>query len=368
MRSILAVFRKETLHMFRDKAALRLALLVPVFQLFLFGSIDTNVRNVPTVVLDLDRSQASRELLDRFVATSFFEIELQVDSRAALREEIEAGRAAVGVEVPPDYEERRLRGQTAIFSVLIDGSESSIASQALSAADGVALSQSLRELTTRLGLRTLPVEARPRMLFNPDSRSANLLIPGLIAILLTFSGTLLSAFAVVRERERGTLEQLMVTPVTPTAMMVGKLAPYLGLAFVQLALVLMLMNVVFRVPVNGSIVLLGGLSLMYLTALLSLGLVISARARTQMEAIQMSQMVLLPSIMLSGYIFPLSSLPNVLRVVAQALPATHFIAISRGIIIRGADFPDLWPHVAALAVISLVLVSTGVWVFKRTRY
>ncbi len=368
MRSIVAVFRKETLHMFRDGATLRLALFIPVFQLVLFGSIDTNVRHVPTVVVDFDRSQASRDLLDRFEATSFFRIVRYVDSRDALREEIVAGGASVGIEVPPDYEERRLRGQTAQFSVLIDGSESSIASQSLGAADGVALSQSLRELTSRLGLKSLPVEARPRMLFNPDSRSANLLIPGLIAILLTFSGTLLSAFAVVRERERGTLEQLMVTPVSPTAMMIGKLAPYLGLAFVQLALVLVLMNVVFQVPVNGSILLLAGLSVLYLTALLSIGLVISAKARTQMEAIQMAQMVLLPSILLSGYIFPLSSLPDVLQVFAQVLPATHFIAISRGIIIRGADFPDLWPHVAALAAISLVLVSTGVWVFRKTRY
>lgn len=291
-----------------------------------------------------------------------------VDSRAALREEIVAGHASVGVEVPPDYQERRLRSQTAQFSVLIDGSESSIASQSLGAADGVALSQSLRELTSRLGLKSFPVEARPRLLFNPDSRSSHLLIPGLIAILLTFSGTLLSAFAVVRERERGTLEQLMVTPVSASSMMIGKLAPYLGLAFVQLAVVLVMMNVVFSVPVNGSILLLAALSVVYLTALLSLGLVISARARTQMEAIQMAQMVLLPSILLSGYIFPLSSLPKVLQWVSPALPATHFIAISRGIIIRGAGFVDLWQHVAALATISLVLLSVGIWVFKRTRY
>lgn len=354
--------------MFRDGGTLRLALFIPVFQLILFGSIDTNVRHVPTVVVDFDRSQASRELLDRFEATSYFRIVRYVESRAQLREEIVAGRASVGVEVPPDFEERRLRGQTAEFSVLIDGSESSIASQALGAADGVALSQSLRELLARLGLESFPLEARPRMLFNPDLRSANLLIPGLIAILLTFSGTLLSAFAVVRERERGTLEQLMVTPVAPSAMMVGKLTPYLGLAFVQLALVLVLMNVVFRVPVNGSILLLAVLSVLYLTALLSMGLVISTRARTQMEAIQLAQMILLPSILLSGYIFPLSSLPDVLRVVAQGLPATHFIAISRGIIMRGATFPDLWPHVAALAAITLALVSTGIWVFKRSRY
>lgn len=368
MRGFLAVLRKETLHMRRDGGTLRFGLLIPVFQLILFGSIDTNVRHVPTVVLDLDRSQASRELLDRFEATSFFKIERYVDSRDQLREEIVAGRASVGVEIPPDYAEDRLYGRTAQFSVLIDGSESSIASQTLGAADGLALGQSLREITARLGVVNLPVESKPRILFNPDSRSANLLIPGLIAILLTFSGTILSAFAIVRERERGTLEQLMVTPVTPTSMILGKLAPYLGLAFVQLAVVLLLMNMVYKVPVNGSVLLLASLSLVYLTALLSLGLVISARARTQIEAIQLAQAFLLPSIMLSGYIFPLSSLPTVLRWLAQVLPATHFIQISRGIIIRGADFADLWPQVAALGAITAVLLITSVWVFKRTRY
>jgi ABC-2 type transport system permease protein len=232
----------------------------------------------------------------------------------------------------------------------------------------VALSQSLLELRNKFGVKDRPVEAKPRILFNPDSRSANLLIPGLIAILLTFSGTILSAFAIVRERERGTLEQLLVTPVTPTSMILGKLTPYLGLAFVQLAVVLLLMNVVFRVPVNGSVLLLASLSLVYLTALLSLGLVISARSRTQVEAMQLAQAFLLPSIMLSGYIFPLSSLPKILRGVSQVLPATHFIKISRAIIIRGAGIVDLWPQVLALAAITLVLLSTSVWVFKKTQY
>ena len=199
----------------------------------------------------------------------------------------------------------------------------------------------------------------PVMLFNPDSRSANLLIPGLVAILLTFSGTLLAAFSIVRERERGTLEQLMVTPVSPIAVVVGKLVPYLVLAFLQLLLVLGLMTWVFRVPIHGSLPLLLGLSVVYLAALLSLGLLISSRASSQMEAVQGAQMVLLPSIMLSGYIFPLSSLPDFLLPISQILPATHFIAISRGIILRGATFMDLWEHVAALVAIALVLVAAS---------
>jgi len=235
---------------------------------------------------------------------------------------------------------------------LIDGSDSTIASQTLAAANGLALARSLEEIGVRAGFQDLRLRVHPVLLFNPDSRTANLLIPGLFAILLTFSGTLLAAFAIVRERERGTLEQLMVTPVSPVGVILGKLLPYLALGFAQLLLVLFLMTTVFRVPIHGNLFLLLGLSFIYLFALLSLGLLVSSRAKTQMEAIQAAQGFLLPSIMLSGYIFPLSSLPVPLRVLSQLLPATHFIAISRGIIIRGAGFLDLWQEVAALLLIT----------------
>jgi len=368
MRGFGAVLRKEALQMIRDTGTLRFALVVPIFQLVLFGLIDTNVRHVPTVVFDQSRTQASRELVADFVNTSYFDVVGYVPSRAALRREIVANRASVGVEIPPDYARRRLYDQPASFLVLIDGSDSTISSQTLGAANGVALNQSLSRVRDKMGIRDLPLEARPTLLFNPDSRSANLLIPGLVAILLTFSGTLLSAYAIVRERERGTLEQLMVTPASPLAVVLGKLLPYLVLAFVQLLFVLALMRWAFGVPIHGSLALLLSLSLIYLFALLSLGLLVSSRAKTQMEATQIAQMVLLPSIMLSGYIFPLSSLPTPLRWLSQILPATHFIAISRGIIIRGASFEDLWRPVVALLAIAAVLVAGSARAFRKTIY
>ena len=352
--------------MIRDRGTLRFALLVPAFQLVLFGLIDTNVHHVRTVVLDQSRTQESRQLLTDFVNTSYFDIVASVPSRAALREFIVAGRASVGIEIPPDYARRRLNDQPADVLVLIDGSDSTISSAALAAANGLALSQSLTELAQKANASDLPIRTHPLFLFNPDSRSANLLIPGLVAILLTFSGTLLAAFAIVRERERGTLEQLMVTPASPVAVVLGKLLPYLVLAFVQLLFILLLMVAVFRVPIHGNLFLFLGLSIVYLFALLALGLVVSSRARTQMEAIQVAQMFLLPSIMLSGYIFPLSSLPSPLRVFAQVLPATHFIAIARGIIIRGASFPDLWRSVAALLIIAVLLVAGSTRAFQKT--
>ncbi|HEY3203565.1 MAG TPA: ABC transporter permease [Thermoanaerobaculia bacterium] len=366
MRGFLPVLKKEAVQMIRDRGTLQFALLIPAFQLVLFGLIDTNVKHVRTVVFDQSRTEQSRELLNDFVNTSYFDIVAYAPSRAALSEFIVAGRASVGLEIPPDYARRRLNEQPADILVLIDGSDSSISSQALAAANGLTLSRSLAELTERANAKDLPIRTHPLFLFNPDSRSANLLIPGLVAILLTFSGTLLAAFAIVRERERGTLEQLMVTPASPVAVILGKLLPYLGLAFAQLLFILLLMTVVFRVPIHGNLALLLGLSTVYLFALLALGLLVSSRARTQMEAIQLAQMFLLPSIMLSGYIFPLSSLPAPLRAFSQILPATHFIAIARGIIIRGAAFGDLWRNVVALLMIAVLLVAASTRAFRKT--
>jgi ABC-2 type transport system permease protein len=361
-----AVLRKEASQMARDRGTLRFAILLPTFQLVLFGLIDTNVRHVPTAVFDQSRTAQSREFLQAFVNTGLFDVVRHVDSRQELRRQIVAGRASVGIEVPPDFARRRVYGEPADLLILIDGSDSSIASQALAAANGVALAVGVEDLLRQAGRTEVGVRVHPQLLFNPDSRSANLLIPGLVAILLTFSGTLLACFAIVRERERGTLEQLMVTPVSPVAVVVGRLLPYLALAFGQLLLVLALMTTVFRVPIHGSLSLLLALSIIYLFALLALGLLISSRARTQMEAIQMAQMFLLPSIMLSGYIFPLTSLPAPVRALSQVLPATHFIAISRGVILRGATFWDLWPQVVALLVIALLLVAGSTRAFRKT--
>lgn len=365
MNGFTAVFRKELTQMVRDRMTLLFSLLVPVFELILFGVIDTNVRNVPTIVLDQSRTQESRQLVEQFVATSYLKVTGYAASRDELQHAIVAGHDQVAIEIPPDYARNLASRRTAHVLVMIDGSDSSVASQALAAANGVVLSNSIHRVldATRA---TLPIEGHPVMMFNPDMRSANLLIPGLIAIILTFSGTILSAFAIVKERERGTLEQLMVTPVSPLAVVLGKILPYLGLAYVELVIVLVLMRVLFRVAIHGSAVLLLILSSIYLLALLSFGLLISSSAKSQVEAIQRAIGVMLPSVLLSGFIFPLSSLPLPLRWIAYALPATHFIRIARGIVIRGATFTDLWQPVVSLLAISTVLIVASAKAFKKT--
>lgn len=366
MRGFGAVLRKELKQLLRDRALLGFALTIPIFELLIFGVIDTSVKHVPTAVFDQCRSAESRALVRDFANTGTFEVTSRVDSRAALRAEIVAGRAAVGIEIPPEFARRRLAGRAADFLVLIDGSESSLSAQSLAAVNGLALSRSLEELARRAGVREPPLRPFPRVLFNPDSRSANLLIPGLIAILLTFSGTILAAFSIVKERERGTLEQLMVTPVSPVAVVLGKLLPYLGVGLVQLVAILVLMTTLFRVPINGSPLLLLALAVVYLFSLLAAGLLVSSRSATQMEAVQAAQSILLPSIFLSGYVFPIASLPGPLQVVSRLLPATHFIAIARGIVIRGAGFADLYAHVAALVGLSALLVVASTRAFRKT--
>ena len=367
MRGFTAVLQKEAKQMMRDAGTLRFAILVPLFQMVVFGLIDNNVKHVPTVVFDQSHTPESRQLVKDFENTSLFDVVRHVGSRAELRRQIVAGRAEVGIEIPSDYARRRLNGENARFLALIDGSDASVSSQTLAAVNGVALSRTLEELRTRNGDgRTPGVQAFPQVLFNPDSRSANLLIPGLVAILLTFSGMLLASFSIVRERERGTLEQLMVTPASPVGVVLGKLLPYLAIGIVQTVLILATMRFVFNVPIHGSVVLLFSLAVVYLFSLLAIGLLVSSRAKSQMEAIQMAQAVLLPSIFLSGYVFPVASLPLVLRAASKLLPATHFIAISRGVIIRGATLTDLWPNVAALVVLSTLVVLISTKAFQKT--
>jgi ABC-2 type transport system permease protein len=359
------MFRKELTQMLRDRGTLLFAIAVPISELILFGVIDMNAKNIPTAVFDQSRTQESRRLIEQFGNTSYLRVTTMVDSRAALQHEIVAGHTQVAIEIPPDYARNLATKRQADVLIMIDGSDSSVASQALSAANGVVLSDAINKLLDATAARP-PIEAHPVMMFNPDMRSANLLIPGLISILLTFSGTILSAFAIVKERERGTLEQLMVTPVSPLAVVTGKLLPYLGLAYVQLLVILFLMRVLFRVPIHGSLTLLLLLSPVYLLALLSVGLLVSSRANSQMEAMQRAMGMLLPSVLLSGYIFPIASLPLPLRVISYILPATHFIKIARGIVIRGATFFDLWDSVAALLVISVVLIAASARAFQKT--
>ncbi len=366
--SFLAVFKKEFLHIRRDRATLITALTIPLFQLILFGFIDQTVKNVPTVVVDQDQTRMSRELMDRLRATRTFKITKVTQNPHDARDEITAGRAKVGVVIPPDYHDKRLRGSGAKILVLIDGSDSTVSAQALAAVNGLVATTNLEEIqkTAPAGaVREAPLSAQPIVLFNPDGRTANYILPGLIAIMLQIVATVLTAVAMVRERERGTLEQLLVTPINPLGLMLGKLAPYLFIGILEMAGILTAMRFGFDVVIRGNLFFLFAMAIVYLFALLSLGLFISTRAQSQAQAQQMAQFLFLPSVFLSGYIFPSAGLPAPLYAIGRVIPATHMVEIMRGVVLRDAGPRELLPNVLALITMSTLLVWASVRRFKK---
>lgn len=372
--SFVAVLRKELLHILRDRAMLAMAFSIPVFQLVLFGFIDQTVHDLPTVVVDQDRSPESRLLMDELRASGTFAVTHLTSSPRSARQDIVSGRARAAVIIPPDFHDKRTRGTTAQILVLIDGSDSTASAQALASVNGLIAQKNIQLVADRIStlsggsagsLGGLPLAVQPIILFNPDGRYANYIIPGLVAILLQIVALVLTSIAIVREREQGTLEQLLVTPVHPLGLMLGKLAPYLFVGLGEMALILFLMRFGFSVPIHGNLVFLFGMAVVYLFSLMALGLFISTRAQTQAQAQQMAQMFLLPSIFLSGYIFPFEGLPHLLQLVGLILPATHMVAIMRGVVLRDAGPIELLPHVLAMVVISALLVWMSVRNFKK---
>ena len=354
-RGFNAVFYKEALHTRRDFGTLFFSLIIPLLQMFLLGfGIDTNIRQINTVVYNADGRRESRELLDRLRNSDTFRLVRYVETDHDLTDAIVSGKCRVGIKIPVDYSDKLLHQMSAQVLVLIDGSDSSVAGQAINVTTSIGLDESLRRV---LGNTPFAVDMRPKLLFNPDSRSPNFFLPGLTAILLLNVTTFLTAFSIVREKERGTLEQLFVTPVRPMGLLLGKLLPYLIIGFFELCMILTFMRFVFLVPIHGSVLLLAILSLPYIFVSLSLGILISSKANSQAEAMQLAFLTILPSIFFSGYIFPRETMPKFFYVLSYFVPATYFIDITRGIILRGATLVHLWIDAVALFTIgSLLLV------------
>jgi len=349
-----SVARKEFLHIIRDPATLFFALFIPVIELFMLGyAIDTNVRRIRTVVLDQLNNQESRELLKRFANTDDFRIVGYVYSEKDLNEAIVAGRAKVGLWIRPEHSRRLDSGDTTQLLILVDGSESSTAAEAVNVGNALALRESLERVWKD---KPLPLEARPQILFNPTTRSPNFFIPGLMVVMCQMMAIMLSANAIVREKENGTLEQLFMTPVGASELILGKLIPYLGLTFLEFCTILFLMYTVFQVPIHGYVATLLTLTLPFVFSMLGLGLFISTRVNTREAAGQMAMGTMMPSIFLSGYVFPIDSMPLLFQYLAYVFPTTWLIDAARGVILRGAGWRELWTH-------SLILLAMGVALF-----
>src|ERR1700752_4758870 len=354
-RGFRAVFYKETLHVRRDFGTLFFSLIIPLLQMLLLGyGIDTNIRQINTVVFNADGRQESRELLDRLKNSDTFHVVRYVNSDQQMNDVIIAGKAHVGIKIPVDYSDKLLHKMSAQVLVLIDGSDSSVAGQAINVTTAIGLDESLRRALVNNA--TFAVDMRPKLLFNPDSRSPNFFLPGLTAILLLNVTTFLTAFSIVREKERGTLEQLFVTPVRPMGLLLGKLLPYLMIGFFELCMILTFMRFAFRVPIHGNVILLAFLSLPYIFVSLSLGILISSKANTQSEAMQLAFLTILPSIFFAGYIFPLETMPKFFYALSYFVPARYFIDITRGVILRGATIVHLWPDALDLFAMGTFLL------------
>ena len=358
-----SIARKEMLHILRDPQTLFFTIFVPVMELFMLGyAIDTNVRNVRTVAVDHAGTQESRRLLEQFENSGDFKITHKVYSDTEAYQLIVAGKARVGIIIPEDYSRRLEADETAQMLVLVDGTESSIAAEAVNVSNAIALRESLARI---LQDKEFPIEARPRILFNPDTRSANFFIPGLMVVMCQMMSTVLSANAIVREKELGTLEQLYMTPVRRGELILGKMGPYIILTLLEFCFIAFLMWSIFRVPVNGWFPTLLMITFPFVLANLGVGLWISTKAATREAAGQVAMGTFLPSIFLSGYVFPLDSMPFPLQHVANLIPTTWMIDASRSVILRGGGWQELWQHAIVLWCMAITAVVFGTLQMKK---
>ncbi len=378
MRRFRALIKKELTHMIRDPRTLIFVFIMPILQLVLLGyANNTDVKNVPTVIFNQDNSPASRSLLDSFNATGYFAFNYSAYSQSDVNTMIAGGQAQVGIVIPPDYGTKLASGQSSSVLVVVDGSDPTIAGGVLSAAQlagqahGVAVRGQQLALTgssmaAASAAGASPVDVRTQVLYNPDLLGAYNIVPGLIALLLFQTATSLTALAIVRERERGTIEQLIVTPIRNWELVVAKIVPYILVSFGDTILILVVGTLMFGVPIRGSLMLLFAMTGLYLLPTLGYGLFISTVAQTQQQAQLMIMPIILPAMMLSGFIFPISSLPPVLQFVGDLLPTTYFIYIMRAVVVKGVGLELISPQTIALGVFAIALLGLAAWRFRKS--
>jgi len=368
MQRIKSIIRKEFLQMKRDRLTLAIAFMIPVVQLMIFGyAIQTEVKHIPTVVFDQSVTAESREMLQAFSASGYFDMKFNATSFDEINKAIDSGKAKVGIVFPPDYAKSIYRGDSAQFQVIIDASDNLTSMQARAIAGTIPMLKGQAVIAERMpGGVTLPYDARIRAWYNPDGITAFYIVPGIVAILVTMTMVLLTSVGIVKEREKGTLEQLMVTPLKPLELMIGKITPYVLLGYVQVTVALIVAVLLFGVPVKGSVIELYTLTFFFITASLGLGITISNIAKTQIQAMMLSFFVLLPSILLSGFMFPREAMPKIIYWFGYLIPATYYLEIIRGIMLKGIGIRYLWPQVTMLLAISVIFISISAKKFRKT--
>lgn len=360
------MLRKELTQLKRDRLTFALMLGVPLIQIVVFGYlVRTEVRDIPMAVLDDARTTESRDLAQRLVNTHNFRIAGQLAKRSEVDATLAKGTVRAVLIVPPEFSRDIARGETASAQLVIDASDPLTASSAISGAATASLATQAALAGARVaGTAPFTLAIRPR--YNPALRDAVNIVPGLIGVILTITLVMIMSLSLVRERERGTLEQLIVTPISRTAVIVGKILPFLLIGFVQVTVVLLVARYVFSVPMEGSVVLLYFFAFLFMLGMLALGIFMSTLAKTQTEALQMALFVMIPSFLLSGFMFPLAAMPTAARIAGSLLPVTHFLFALRAILLKGAGFQALWREAAILSGVALVLIALSVKRFAKT--
>lgn len=361
-----AILYKEFIVMLRDPMTLFFMLFPPLIQMIAFGfALDTDVKNMGLIVYDQAHTVESRQLVDRFVNTETFKVVGRVNSVTEMEREIRKGHAYAALQIPPNFSRDLRAGRGVTVQLAIDGSNSTTALQALNTATAVTMRESIAQILAETGRTAIPIEVRPQMLFNPAMKSPNFFIPGVIGLVLQMATLFTTAMAIVRERERGTLEQLLVSPVSRWGLMLGKLIPYFCLGSAMAALLLLIMRVVFGVPIAGNLMGLAASMMLYVFTLLSIGLLISTKAENQMQALQMTMALILPSVFFSGFIFPRETMPWIFYAISTLLPATYAIDLLRSIVLRGASLSEYWPSLAILCAMAAGFFTLCATRFKR---
>ena len=372
MNRLLAIIKKEFIQMGRDRLTLAMMLLMPFVQLLVFGfAINTDVKHLPMAVLDRSNTEESRLLVQAFTNSGYFSIFEQVDRPSRITHMIDRGDVKVGLIINRDYAKDIHRGLPAKVQVLVDASDPTTASSAFSNAQGIGNMFSYQLLFRRLGNSTafspqnLPVKMQVRGWYNPDLKSAIYIVPGIIGVILTMTMMMITSMAIVRERETGTLEQLITTPIKSHELMIGKIVPYIVIGYVQVTIALLVGGVVFKVPIRGSVALLYALASIFIICYLGLGLLISTVAKSQQQAMQMSFFLFLPTILLSGFMFPRAGMPLFAQYIGLVMPLTFFLEIVRGIILKGVGIMMVWHFVWPLIVFMLLILILGIMRFKK---
>src|SRR5262245_39448708 len=364
------IIAKEFIQLWRDRLSLTLALFVPVAMLFIVGwVINTDVKYVPTAVFEQSGGAEARTLLEAFTNSQYFDVIHQARSHRELTRLIDGGAAKVGIVIPPDFG-RQLTRQNVSVQVIVDASDPQVATSAMNAAAAIGAQRSLEMLTqtvegTVLRRGGAPVDVRVRAWYNPDRVSAIFIVPGLIGALLMQTTVSVMAITVVREREKGTLEALVVSPIRRWELLLGKIVPNLLVAYGQMTMALIVAHVVFDVPIRGSLPLLYGLSAIFMFGTLGIGIFVSAASRTVPQAMQLAFLTFLPSIYLSGLLFPVEGMPPAAQYLANVIPLTYFLKIVRGIVLKGVGLDMLFPSLAPLVLFGAFVFSASILRFRK---